>query len=101
MSIDDMKHQAAAKMRGREGKASPKGISPRALIARARHRVEASPEERLRRLEICEQCPHAIVSRIAGRDVARCGACGCPLSTRTRMKYIPGYGEVHCPKGKW
>ena len=75
--------------------------TPRGLIARARARVEASPEERLRRLEICEGCEHAIVSRIAGRDIARCGACGCPLASRTRFKRIPGYGEVHCPKGKW
>jgi len=69
--------------------------TPRGLIARARAIVEASPEERLRRLDICEGCEHAIVSRIAGRDVARCGACGCPLSSRTRFK------QAHCPKGKW
>lgn len=76
-------------------------LSARRLIARARGKVEASPEERLRRLEICEGCEHAIVSRIAGRDVARCGACGCPLASRTRLKWAPIVGEVHCPKGKW
>lgn len=72
-------------------------INPRQLIARARGKIEASPEERLRRLQICNDCEHAMVSRIAGRDVARCGYCGCPLASRTRLKWAPIVGYVHCP----
>lgn len=98
MATESLLQRAAAKVRAREGK-EPQPA--KGVFARLRERVEASPEERLRRLAICEDCEHAILSRIGGADVARCGACGCPLASRTRMKYIPGYGEVHCPKGKW
>lgn len=98
MTTDTLLQRAAAKVREREGKPQQ---ATGGIIAKARHKLEATPEERLQRLAICETCEHAIVSRIAGKDVARCGACGCPLATRTRMKYIPGYGRVTCPKGKW
>ncbi len=67
----------------------------RRYINQAAKRIKASPEERMRRLDICAGCEFAKVSRIAGRDIARCGACGCPLATRTLLK------DVHCPKGKW
>lgn len=92
MSTETLLQRAAAKVRERAGK-EPEP-SP-GVFARLHERVVASPEQRLERLAICEECPHAIVSRIAGRDIARCGACGCPLASRTHFK------NVHCPKGKW
>lgn len=79
------------------------------------------PAEHARRLAICAECEHAVLTiigscascrrravvtghddaglsckhcggEIRGKEVARCGACGCPLATR---KYAT------CPKGKW
>lgn len=38
---------------------------------------------------------------VRGREVPRCGACGCPLASRTKYKHLPGVGPVRCPKGKW
>ena len=92
--------------------------------------VPNSPEERSRRLSICEQCEWARLNvtgwckscrrpfharirednelrckcggeiRVAN-EFAQCGACGCPLSSRTKYSHLPGFGPVRCPKGKW
>lgn len=77
--------------------------------------------EHARRLAICETCPHAVLTvvggcdtchkprivkrartdadlqcrcggTIGGKEIARCGACGCPLASRV---------YATCPKGKW
>lgn len=81
--------------------------------------------EHARRLAICAECPHAVLTVIGGcdtckrrhyvhaakddgdlacrktkgcqgtvqgKEIARCGACGCPLASRVYWS---------CPKGKW
>ncbi|SDO72955.1 hypothetical protein SAMN04487957_110147 [Halomonas shengliensis] len=80
--------------------------------------------EHARRLAICAECPHAVLTvagacgtcrtprlikaaktdadlacrkpgcggEIQGKEIPRCGACGCPLATRV---------YATCPKGKW
>ncbi|MDX1464495.1 MAG: hypothetical protein R3215_02175 [Halomonas sp.] len=80
--------------------------------------------EHARRLAICAECPHAVLTvagacdtcrrpaivksartdddlackrkdcagAVTGKEIARCGACGCPLASRV---------YATCPKGKW
>ncbi|SDF69902.1 hypothetical protein SAMN05216571_101268 [Onishia taeanensis] len=76
-----------------------------------------------RRLAICAECPHAVLTIVGkcsqchvpgvvtaqrdddarckrrscsgtmqGKEIARCGACGCPLASRV---------YASCPKGNW
>lgn len=92
--------------------------------------IPASPELKAERLAICEQCEwarlnvtgwckrcrrpfhqriehdHELACQCGGeirvaKEFAQCGACGCPLATRTHYARLPGYGPVTCPKGKW
>ncbi|MCH4563337.1 hypothetical protein MKP05_09365 [Halomonas sp. EGI 63088] len=92
--------------------------------------VPNTPEEQARRLAICQGCEwvrakvtgwckdckrpfiediyydHEVVCRCGGeihvvKDYAKCGDCSCPLASRTHYHRLPGYGPVHCPKGKW
>jgi hypothetical protein len=95
VSKDRLIRQAAAKVRAKEGKTDTPVHPVRRFIDKAKDRIQATPEERLRRLEICAGCEWARVGVWRGEDYAKCGACGCPLSTRTKYK------GVHCPKGKW
>jgi hypothetical protein len=53
-----------------------------------------SSEEKTRRLEICEQCPHKKIMEIplTQKQFDYCEKCGCPLATRI---------HTVCPIGKW
>lgn len=48
-----------------------------------------SDEIRMRRLDICRNCPHLI------KLTNQCSACGCFVKSKTR------YAESSCPMGKW
>jgi len=55
-------------------------------------KLMTSPAERARRRNVCVTCPH--VQMVAKKPIL-CGACGCPLATKTRFK------RATCPVGKW
>ncbi len=52
----------------------------------------------------CEGCGGQVNARPDRKldfEMPRCGACGCPLASRTKYHSLPGHGPVHCPKRKW
>lgn len=86
-----------------EVESAPQEVSPPSLIKQAGSFIRAAtkhvvngmknvtPEEKERRLNICEQCPHL---RKNGTTI-KCGQCGCNLHYKAAMS------TSTCPLGHW